>query len=62
MVSAVGSLLEKADAVYNQLNAHKPQLETLLLQVRIPSRFLTFINIFDTESVFRCRRFILNQV
>ena len=33
MVTAVGVLLEKADVVYNQLNAHKPQLEALLLQV-----------------------------
>nr|CAB3267471.1 E3 ubiquitin-protein ligase UBR4-like [Phallusia mammillata] len=33
MVANVVTLLEKADNVYNQLNAHKPQLEALLLQI-----------------------------
>jgi len=34
MVSNVVTLLEKADNIYKQLNAHKPQLEALLLQVK----------------------------
>ena len=38
MVATVVTLLEKADTVYNQLNAHKPHLEALLQKVLVERR------------------------